>query len=153
MLKYNNYAKDDEDIEILFNGKVLDIENKLGRELIDTMRNIYFHMFDLVSMTGFDEVKKKLLKNKSKAIIVDLMGKLINEYAEKKDPSVFTNAISIDGAVIKELDMFSWFIFNEAHNKEFFFKEAVRVFIDAILELSIIKSGGFNGQKESNENK
>lgn len=138
MLKYHNFDKENETLELFYNNKKLHLDDKLGRELISSMRKTYFHLWDLVSMTHFDDIKKRLLKNKLKAITVDIFGKLINKYANDKSAEVFTSSLSIDGLIIREMDSFAKYVFNDETNGSYFFKESIRVFSDSILSLSIM---------------
>jgi len=139
MLKYHNFDKD-EPIELFFNSEKLNIDDVLGREFVTNMRSTYFHLFDLISMTDFDDIKKRLMKNKIKAITVDLFGKLVHNYSNGMSESVFTNALSVDGDVVKAMDEFSSFVFSDvSSNREYFFKESIRIFSDSILSLSILK--------------
>ena len=48
MLKYHNYDKSDVPLEILFNGRKLDLDPITAEDFINNMRNSYFGIFDIL---------------------------------------------------------------------------------------------------------
>lgn len=141
MLKYHNFdSEDGTPVEIRFNGIKLDIEDKLGREFISSMRNTYFALFDLISLTDMDVIKKKLMKNKIKSISINIWGHLMNEYADQKNTAVFIDSLSSSGMILSDLDSFVGFAFSDIKANNYFITEAMKIFSSNIYGLSIIDS-------------
>ena len=139
MLKYHHYDSETEPVEIRVNGAKIEVEDKLGREFIDRMRNCYFALFDLISLTDMDQIKKKLMKNKIKSIVIDIWAKLIQGYAKDKDTRVFTESLSANGLILSSLESFVGFAFSDEKSQGYFTTEALKIFNNNIHELSVLK--------------
>lgn len=140
MLKYHNFDNPKEKLELLYNGKeIKSLTEEEGRDYIEKMRSVYFSSFDIVSITDFDDVKKRLMKNKIKVIVIDIFGKLLNEYDRNKDPKVFIDALSINGLILNEITKYVDFIFGDNNkNKEYYLREQIRIFSDNIMLLKVL---------------
>lgn len=139
MLKYHNYDNEDLPLEIYVNGSKLDIEDKVGREVITAMRNTYFALFDLVSVTDVDIIKKKLMKNKLKSISIEIWALMMKEHSKDKTNKAFSGALSASGIVVTHLEPFVNFAFSDTKNRDYFLSESIKVFNDKIYTLSILQ--------------
>jgi len=138
MLKYHNFDNDELDIDIRVNGRKLNLPDKLGREFITNMRNTYFALWDVITLTDVDEIKKKLIKNKVKAITIDTWGTIMQDYAESEDQKQLVDALSADGLVIRNLQGFINFAFSNDTDRSYFITESLRVYSSNIYSMSVL---------------
>jgi hypothetical protein len=140
MLKYHNFDNEDVPIDIIFNSTKLTIDDALGREMISAMRNTYFGLFDLITLTDKDDIKKRLMKNKIKSITIDIWGQVMKDYSESENPEKsFIDALGSTGLIIENIKNFIGFSFSDDKEKDYFMSEALKLFSTNIHSLSILQ--------------